>query len=124
MNVNMSLEQIRFALTVFLLQNEGKTVKETFNWIETKSANHPFEHNEIIDKEEFTFGLVSIDRNYSDVVTYHRYRFDITAGWCHLIITTKALEHGEMLHSVTLNLGDYWLKTEDIIKRINFKDTV
>ena len=120
----MSLEQIRFALTVFLLQNEGKSVKETFNWIETKNYYLHNEHNEIINKEEFAFGLVSIERSYYNNDTYHRYRFDITNGWCRLIITTKELEHVEILYSITLNPGRYTIQVEDIIKRINFKDTV
>lgn len=124
MNVNISLEQIRFALTVFLLQNEGKSVKETFDWVETKSYYLPNEHNEKIDKEEFTFGYVSIERSYYNNDTYHRYRFDITYGWCHLIITTKDLEHVEILYSITLNPGRYTIQVEDIIKRINFKDSI
>ena len=126
MNVNISLEQIRFALTVFLLQNERKSVKETFDWVETKSYYLPNEHNEKIDKEEFTFGLVSIERVWynNDKVTYHRYRSDMTNGLCHLILTTREFAQGEVLYSITLNPGRYTIQVEDIIKRINFKDTV
>lgn len=130
MITDMSLEQIRFALTVFLLQNEGKSVKETFDWVETKSYYLPNEHNEKIDKEEFSFGLVSIERververNNIDKVTYHRYRSDMTGGRCELIITTKVLVQGEVLYSITLNPGRYTIQVEDIIKHINFKDSI
>ena len=111
----MSLEQIRFALTVFLLQNEGRSVKETFNWVNVDS-------NQKIDKEHFEFGLAVI--NHLNGIGINQYRFYMTSSFDNMIVKMRELSKGEVLCGITLNPGGYSIELEDIIKHINFNDHI
>lgn len=111
----MSLEQIRFALTVFLLQNEGKTVKETFDWVDANS-------NEKIDKQHFGFSLSSI--GYFNSIAICRYRLYMTSSSDNVVLKIRELSVNEELCDITLNPGGHSIELEDIIKHINFNDRI
>lgn len=127
MTNEINKEQIHLILTMFFLQQEGKTLEEMFNWIE-------FDKEEYIGMKKLILTTPIRKENWfcnigSDIFGNWDISFDLKLEKIEKLECIYAYSYVGSNHNIQICIcvrlfKTYRIQLEDIIKRINFKDTV
>lgn len=127
MTKEINKEQIHLILTMFLLQQEGKTLEEMFNWIK-------FDREEYIGIKKLLLTTPIRKENIEckfviGIFGYWEIQFSLKLDRIEKLECITASSYVGFKNNILIGIyiqlfNTYRIQVEDIIKRINFKDTV